>query len=55
MITLSTRGGATRGSLLVSALDFGSSGTGSSPGRGHCVVVLDKTLDSHSAFLHPGL
>ena len=25
------------------------SGTGSSPGRGHCVVFLDKTLYSHSA------
>jgi len=23
-----------------------------SPGRGHCVVFLDKTLDSHGASLH---
>ena len=28
---------------------------GSSPGRGHCVVLLDKTLYSHSASLHPGV
>ncbi len=30
----------------------GSSGPGSSPGRGHCVVLLGKTLYSHSASLH---
>ena len=29
---------------MVSALDSGSSGPGSSPGRGHCVVLLGKTL-----------
>ena len=29
---------------MVSALDSGSSGLGSSPGRGHCVVFLGKTL-----------
>ena len=40
---------------MVSALDSGSSGLGSSPGRGHCVVFLGKTLYSHSAFLHPGV
>ena len=28
---------------MVSALDSGSSGPGSSPGRGHCVVFLGKT------------
>ena len=38
-----------RGGLMVSALVSGSSGPGSSPGRGHCVVFLDKTLYSHSA------
>ena len=38
---------------MVSALDPGSSGPGSSPGRGHCVVFLGKTLYSHSAYLHP--
>ena len=32
-----------------------SSGPGSSPGRGHCVVFLGKTLYSHSASLHPGV
>ena len=33
---------------MVSALDSGASGPGSSPGRGHCVVFLGKTLYSHS-------
>ena len=32
-----------------------SSGPGSSPGRGHCVVFLGKTLYSHSASLQPGV
>ena len=36
-------------------LGFGSSGPGSSPGLGHCVVILGKTLDSHSVSLHPGV
>ena len=40
---------------MVSALDSGASAPGSSPGRGHCVVFLGKTLYSHSAFLHPGV
>ena len=40
---------------MVSALNSGSSGLGSSPGCGHCVVLLGKTLYSHSASLHPGL
>ena len=40
---------------MVSALVSGSSGPGSSPGRGHCVVFLVKTLYSHSASLHPGV
>ena len=40
---------------MVSALDSGSSGLGSSPGRGHCVVFLGKTLYSQSASLHPGV
>ena len=34
---------------MVSALDSGASGPGSSPGRGQCVVFLGKTLYSHSA------
>ena len=38
---------------MVSKLDSGSSGPGSSPGQGHCVVFLGKTLYSHSASLHP--
>ena len=40
---------------MVSALDSGAKGPGSSPGRGHCVVFLAKTLYSHSASLHPGV
>jgi len=44
-----------RGGLMVSALVSGSSGPGSSPGRGHCVVFLGKTLYSHCASLHPGV
>ena len=40
---------------MVSALDSGLGGPGSSPGRGHCVVFLGKTLYSHSASLHPGV
>ena len=37
---------------MVSALESGASGLGSSPGRGHCVVFFGKTLPSHSASLH---
>ena len=43
-----------RDGLMVSALDSGSSGPGSSAGLGHCVVFLGTTLYSHSASLHPG-
>ena len=40
---------------MVSVLNSGSSGLGSSPGCGHCVVFLGKTLYSHSASLHPSV
>ena len=40
---------------MVSVLNSGLSGPGLSPGRGHCVVFLGKTLYSHSASLHPGV
>ena len=40
---------------MVSALVSGSNGPGSSPGQGHYVVFLGKTLDAHSATLHPGV
>ena len=40
---------------MVSALDSGSGGAGSSPGRGQCVVFLGKKLYFHSASLHPGI
>ena len=38
---------------MLSALDSGASAPGSSPGQGHCVVFLGKTLHFHSASLHP--
>ena len=41
--------------LMVSALAFGLSGPGLSPGQGHCIVFLGKTLYSHSASLHLGV
>ena len=44
-----------RGGLMVSALDSGLSGPGSRPSRGHCVVFMGKTLNSHSASFHPGV
>ena len=40
---------------MVSALDSGASAPGLSPGRGHCVVFLGRTLYSHGASLHPGV
>ena len=40
---------------MVSALDSRSGGLGSSPGWGHCVGFLGKTLYSHSASLQPGV
>ena len=40
---------------MVSAFDSGASGPGSSPGRGHCVVFLGKTLYFHDASPHPGV
>ena len=46
---------ARRGGLMVSALVSGSSGLGSSPGQRHGVVFLGKTLNRHSASLHPGV
>ena len=36
---------------MVSVPNSGLSG----PGRGLCVMFLGKTLDSHSASLHPGV
>ena len=42
-----------RGDLMVNALFSGWSAPGLSPGRGHCVVFLGKTLNSHTASLHP--
>ena len=41
--------------LMVSTLDSGARGPGSSPGRVICVVFLGKALYSHSASLHPGV
>ena len=44
-----------RGALMASALQSEASDPGLSPGRGHCVVSLGKTLFSHSASLHPSV
>ena len=40
---------------MVSALDSGANVPGSSPGRGHCVVFLGKTVYSQRASLYPGV
>ena len=41
---------------MVSALNSGMSGLGSSPGQEHCVTVFfSKLLYSHSASLKPGM
>ena len=40
------------GGLMVSALDSGVSTLGLSPGLGHCIVFLGKTLYSHGASFH---
>ena len=42
-----------RGDLMVSALDSRASTPGSNPGRGHCVVLLGKTLYSHGGLSPP--
>ena len=47
------RNSGRRGGLMVSALDFGSSGPGSRPSRGHCLVFIHFTLTSLSQFLSP--
>ena len=40
---------------MVNAVNSELSGTGLSPGRGHWVVFVGKTLYSHSASLYPGV
>ena len=47
--------GGVHGGLIVSAPDSGANGRGSSSGWGHCVVILGRTLYSHSASRHPGV
>ena len=39
---------------MIGMLVHGQSSQGLSPGQGHCVVFLGKTLHFHSASLHPG-
>ena len=41
--------------LKLNLVYSGSGGPSSSPGRGHCVVFLGKTLYSHNGSLHPGV
>ena len=48
-------GGAVASWLVHSTPDRVVRVRGSSPGRGHCVVFLGRTLYSHSASLHPGV
>ena len=40
---------------MVSVLDSGANGPGSSPGRGHCVLFMGKTLYSQSVSFHLGV
>ena len=40
---------------MVNVLISGVSSPGSSPGQGHCVVFLGKSLYFHSASLRPGI
>jgi len=40
--------------MIVSVLYSRSTSPGSSLARGHCVVFLGKTLNSHSVSIHPG-
>ena len=56
-MSLSTNHNGTRrhSGLMVSVLNSRSDGPGLSPGQGHCLVFLGKTLYSHSASLHPGV
>ncbi len=41
--------------LMVGVLDSGSGGLSSSPGQGHFVVFLGRSLYYHSVSLHPGV
>ena len=43
------------GSIWLVRFDSGVSGSGSSLGRGHCVVFLGKVIYSHCASLQPGV
>ena len=47
LVIRTSRPSGRRSGLMVSAFVPGASGRGSSPGRGHCVVFLGKTLHSH--------
>ena len=40
---------------MVSEFESGASGPGSSPGRGHCAVLLGKILYNQGASLHQGI
>ena len=44
-----------RARLMVSALEPGSSGPGSSPNQGHSVMFLARAFFSSDASLHPGV
>ena len=40
---------------MINAFSYASSGLGSSPGWGHCVVLLGKTLDTLITSFYPGV
>ena len=44
-----------RGGLMINAFSYASSGLGSSPGWGHCVVFLGKTLYTLITSFYPGV
>ena len=52
---LPSNGPGRRDGLMVSALISVSSGSGPSPGLGHCVVFVDKILYTRSASLNQGV
>ena len=55
MIKMMHQGFGRHGALMVTVLESVLSSPRSSPGQGHCVVFLGKTLYCYSTSLHPGV
>ena len=54
--SFSSRRGRLVGLMVSTLVSWSSAGPGSRrPGGGHCVVFLGKTLNSHGAFIQPGV